>query len=759
MIDQLKKLYYGYSVATNKDYVAIGSPSIFLSGSIYTPTGSIEILQYNTETDSYDHRFTIKKQIDPNSIIDLLSTEASDELHTNSSSLLNDLGIMLETSNTIINRLDSYGVSVCLSGSILAVGNPYNVFSITYSSSLINASGVDIYDLSTYDESTNYYPIQVISNSFDVGYSGSSFGESVSMYGMNLTVGSSKSNSIYAYSQSAINNWKNIQTITKVGSSIGKSLKIDPSGSNMLVIGNNSSVNGVPVYVYQFDSSTTSWIPFSELYENRSLTGSLKFINYPPYQVDTVSSGSKFGNSVSIYGSNIVVGAPDDMFYLEYSGSSILKNRGSVYFYKRCTDTDGWEFNNKSFGSELCIDNNNLGYAVDIYENKSIVTLTKTNNPFSSSYIINTLYKKFNCNPNDHIVDTSGQFLVYSLNKSGSWDIESTINKKKKYGYPYTVFGYSCALYDNICMIGSPLLLQEYVNITSSSESTIEGYAYLYDFNNYVTDHTVGNVFYKNGKIILSNSGSIFDNLLKDRSNLENPKYDITYKSKITLYEKQVVCTVNPGEFNFSTNQTALEPSVFDFDIDVNNIFDFKDLDLILKYINYRIYGTYDWENTIEFTDVEQSLFDYYSVKYDRISNYVSGHLDTLTSAYSKFDIDGNGKININDMIILWKYFVNDLKQSTLFKYVEPKSTRKEVQLITSYLEEKTGKNGNNIIKKEFFNFENNSYLDRTGSYLAPYVTGIGLYNKSDLVGYAKLGMPIKNEGKLPLNFIIRLDI
>ena len=46
-----------------------------------------------------------------------------------------------------------------------------------------------------------------------------------------------------------------------------------------------------------------------------------------------------------------------------------------------------------------------------------------------------------------------------------------------------------------------------------------------------------------------------------------------------------------------------------------------------------------------------------------------------------------------------------------------------------------------------------------TASFLAPYITTIGLYNQADLVAVAKLGTPIKNEGYFPLNFIVRFDI
>ena len=159
------------------------------------------------------------------------------------------------------------------------------------------------------------------------------------------------------------------------------------------------------------------------------------------------------------------------------------------------------------------------------------------------------------------------------------------------------------------------------------------------------------------------------------------------------------------------------------------------------------------------FTNEEQSLFNLYSVNYNISSSYTTNYNSILLSNYYDFDIDGNNKVNLNDMYILWKYFNDNLNQTELFKYVEPKSTRKTVQQIVSYIEQKTGKFGGNSIKQDFFKFNYSSSIDPTGSYLAPYITTVGLYSDGDLVAVAKLGMPIKNTGELPLNILVKWDI
>jgi len=55
--------------------------------------------------------------------------------------------------------------------------------------------------------------------------------------------------------------------------------------------------------------------------------------------------------------------------------------------------------------------------------------------------------------------------------------------------------------------------------------------------------------------------------------------------------------------------------------------------------------------------------------------------------------------------------------------------------------------------------YYNSSSVDPTGSYLAPYITTIGLYDDNgDMVAVAKLPHPIKNLPDYDLNFLIRFD-
>jgi hypothetical protein len=61
--------------------------------------------------------------------------------------------------------------------------------------------------------------------------------------------------------------------------------------------------------------------------------------------------------------------------------------------------------------------------------------------------------------------------------------------------------------------------------------------------------------------------------------------------------------------------------------------------------------------------------------------------------------------------------------------------------------------------KAGFEHWEASGSADSTGSFLAPFITTIGLYDDNcDLVAVAKLPQAIKSDPELPVNFIVRFD-
>ena len=68
-----------------------------------------------------------------------------------------------------------------------------------------------------------------------------------------------------------------------------------------------------------------------------------------------------------------------------------------------------------------------------------------------------------------------------------------------------------------------------------------------------------------------------------------------------------------------------------------------------------------------------------------------------------------------------------------------------------------SGSVGNKLAGFEHYDLSGS--VDSTGSFLAPFITTIGLYDDNcDLVAVAKLPQPIKSEPDIPVNFIVRFD-
>lgn len=90
-------------------------------------------------------------------------------------------------------------------------------------------------------------------------------------------------------------------------------------------------------------------------------------------------------------------------------------------------------------------------------------------------------------------------------------------------------------------------------------------------------------------------------------------------------------------------------------------------------------------------------------------------------------------------------------------KYIKKKSILENGNI----LDYRFGSNreGYEHISGGFEHYDLSGSVDSTGSFLAPFITTIGLYDDNcDLVAVAKLPQPIKSEPDIPVNFIIRFD-
>lgn len=753
-MNSYRNLNYGFCTTTNETYVVVGNPSPFNYPAI--ATGSVEVLKYNSEVDKYVPHALIKKTIDPDAVY--LNTEVGNRLNTETS-----LPFILDASAGIGYYIaDKYGTSISLYSDLLAVGNTAHYYQISSGSSTVSGSGVDIYDLS--NVTSPYYPAYYITNSVEVPYV--SYGKSVALHGNYLAVGSDLTNNesgrVYIY-QLTQSSWRHIQTISgsqsTTGSRFGGVVKFDASGSYNLIVGNSASGSG-KVYLYSFNTGSNQWTQAKIFSADRSIAQQLSFISLSPY-ITSSSNPDGYGNSVGIYGDTIVIGAPTDTQYTEYTGSTSPHYRGAAYIYARCSgDNTLWNYTTKTFGNEITSKTNKFGMSVDVYGSASIIGDTKYETPYSASYITNTLFKKYNDNPDDDRINRLGNLYVLVRDDNGNWNYTATVSKKKEYGFPFSVYGASAAIYNSTIVVGSPVTLNNPSAITASSYE-VTGSSYIYNLNDIESDYQVGNVFYKNGIFCFSNGNTIFDSLLKSRGPSPEVKYDLTYASKLTIFEKHIICTIDPGEFNTSTNPTAVVRSNFVYDIDGDANYTFTDADLILRFINKKLYDNQDWSGSLDLSsDEDVSLYSYYNTLEDQVTgDKLIPYSASLEAAYLSFDVDGNKKINLNDMKMIWEYFKYSTVPTTVFPYIDPKSARKTSTDINRYIETMTGKNVISTVNPTFYSSSYSSSIDVTGSYLSPVFTTIGLYSGAELIGVAKLATPLKLNNKIPLNISIKLDM
>ena len=824
MIVNVKNENYGYSVATQGDWVASGNPSLLrydaLTASLYR-TGSLDLFKYNTLTDQHDLVLTLYKPTNNGDYLVLSEETASGEIHTDiytsrwvhdvalnywSVQVEEDLPIQIDDTEYTLKLEDDYGHSVDIHKDVMVVGSRWHRQNITGSSITIQNSGssVDVYNLS----SVNYNPfdgfistgsaflVNVLSPPAGEAISGS-FGHSVSINDEWIAVGSPNSGSfkgkVYVYRRGVVNDpnnftWNYFGSITGsttvTGDYFGHSIALNKASgiySGSLVVGcGNKITTGSGVYFFEFNG--TSWGESHIFNADRTLRY-LPFydVNPIPQTVDyTIDS---FGNSVCLYKNTIGIGAPTDRWVYEYSGSRVYKE-GAAYIFDRCCDGSvNWKLSKKIYGNDKTIKNNKLGFSVDIWDDKFIIGCPKSNaETMTFCYLQGSIFQDLYCYP-DNENTLNGQWLLLQKNTSSNdWDTINVYQKRKKFLSPYKSFGYDIAIGDKSIVIGAPMIISSsvmrnfdipYTSITRGDITLelddITGKSYIYNLNNFRNEFHVGNVFYRNGKIILNTSGSVFDGMWFNPITDYSYQYNLQFDSKQTLYEKQFVCTVEPGEFNTSTNPSALVITTSSFDINNNGRFDWQDIDVILQYMQYNntkyssTGPTQDWSSSLLLTDEEVSYYNFYSqqnaytnTQHDFISQSFFNIIDFIGK--SEFDFNQDSKIDINDMNIFWKYCINRLNQLNYQEYITPNSKRNLFSDILDHLNKKTNKYKTSTIRPEFFEYSTLSRNDPTGSYLAPYVTTVGIYSGLDLIGTAKLATPIKLTGDYPVNFIIKMD-
>ena len=805
MFVSVKNENYGYAVATYGNYVVVSNPDLLpydpLTGSFHT--GSVDVFLYNKSKDAHDYVGTLYqfwREMDVR-----LTTEASNSLSSSSPLQAEDSGLTYYADYDICIDKDlytasiqnGYGTALDMYNTYLVVGTPYLTEVTQTSASFLTQSWAmaEVYDLAKLVWTANSSSAAVFTIDdpdllTGVGITGS-FGQSISINNQWIAVGapfhSGSNGLVYVYQNYTVGNnysWSLYQVLQPIdpisGGEFGLNLKLnkyDGPHSNSLVVG----CGPIASLAYYFEFINNQWVQthvFSPDMTIYPMTFNPSYYPQPSNLMMNVFNG--FGQSVGCYGDAVVVGEPYDRMFYEYSGSTLYQ-QGSTYIFERCITGSGWMQVLKTYGNPQTIDNNRMGWAVDMFGYNAVSGIPKIDvTNLTSCEIQNTLTQLLYCEPysrEDSLLN--GQTLLIQKNTgSGAWEITNVYQKKKKFLSPYREFGFDVAVANYSMVVGSPMPIADnnrYINVQTTQSSDISlddltGKAYIYNWNNLRDQFHVGNVFYRNGKIVIMTSGSMFDGLFYNPINTYTYEYDLEFKSEHTIYEKQVICSVDPGEFNVSTNPTAIVKNVATFDINGNGQFDFQDADIILRYMQYKYTSVLgvpvstDWSSSIVKSADEISLLNWYQNNTDTsttstlLSQSLLAWETTDTAMQTNFDLNQDNLIDVRDMNIIWKYFTNRLTQENYITYITPACERRLFSDVTDYLNGLSGKFSEPIIRSDFLDYDRLTSFDKTGSYLAPMVTTVGLYDGLELVAVAKMGTPIKITPEIPINFVVKID-
>ena len=475
-----------------------------------------------------------------------------------------------------------------------------------------------------------------------------------------------------------------------------------------------------------------------------------------------------FGYSVSVFNKKILIGSPKPYFpfssffiseSINYYSPTITQNDlaestycGQTLLYE-VSDSQITQVTTTPIGKrkQLGKPYNAFGYSVSIADENLVIgapiplnddfhlsalMITETGSAADADYIETSSFQSDECGVSSKFVYTNAEFgITSSLDKSCLYSISGALSGS------YVVF---------VDEQG------DYLNMTSE----IFGTAHIYDDSDLQSNYTVGNVFYNTNTLVLNNTGSVLQDITLDPLDDSKTNVYMNYNTQLSIFEKQFICTIEPGEFNISTNPSAITSSLFDYGVinqDKNN---FENLDIILRYINFNI--TYPqsekWWETFVSGQTELSIFGYYSSSIHGFENTKLNNELLSKCNDIDFDVNGDGVVTSQDGILIWKYFIKELKNSNYRDYLTQRSKRTNYTNIINFLDEKFGKFVEKKSLPEFFEYKALTDNDPTGSYLAPYITTVGLYSDGDLVAVAKLAHPIKNTGEIPINIVVKWD-
>lgn len=599
-----------------------------------------------------------------------------------------------------------------------------------------------------------------------------------------------------------------------LGDRFGGCLKL--SGSK-LIVGNDKNTESGSAYL--FEKISGSWIQTIKFTGLEQLSGMVSFFDSSIVAVTHSFIG--YGTSVSIDQDFILIGSPSDKWYYEYEGAPTLYKEGAVYMYQK--SSSDWNFVDKIFSTEKDSETNMFGYSVDIkFPNfivGSLIGKQKLSASYTDRYEVEDNGKGATGSADDSyingrsffyridtITEDSGSIIFDGCTNSASFVqqeikgeyIRSTMRKAvKRNKLKYKVkqdFGFDVAITDEVAVVGSPAFFLTGSSTISGAfsdqnilrrefSSSYHGSAYIYKLDDLDKNWHIGNVFYKNGVIVMTSTESSFKNIIDPAKSYFG--FNIDFQGTHTIYEHEILCSVEPGEFNVSTNPSSVVRKRILFDVNNDGIFDENDLDLILRFLNEYISITPKeeehgivteqdkdwWNNQIIITESEDVLFvnslpfvnltvEERIIQNQNIDPEIFDYINFLLKN-GMLDINGDGKTDMIDGKILFNYFIGRTGFKLIRSIIDHNQSivQRTPAEILDFLDDASGKRNGIFIKGDFLNYIESSSFDKTGSYLSPYVTTIGLYQGEELVATGKLGRPIKILQDYPINFSVRFDL
>jgi hypothetical protein len=620
-----------------------------------------------------------------------------------------------------------------------------------------------------------------------------SFGQSVALNEDWLAIGSPQVSGskgmVYLYKNDCTGSnlsWSLYQKLEPsslvAGQRFGWDLSLNKSATfscpNRLVIGCGAANNN---NVYLYELSASLWVETYQFHQDTSSLYPLTFdtASYP-ILLSASYQTSSFGWAVSMWEDTVVIGAPTERHIFEYAGSTAYE-QGTAYIFERCFDTcqvtaSSYRLIKKVYGDKYTLKNNRLGYSVSVYDDNMVIGIPKRNvTTMTTCFEQGSIPQQLYCNADlEDLVHGQWAYLTYNTSSS-DWDLQKVFQKKKRFMSPYRSLAEDVSVGDMSIVIGAPMiLLDNSRNITIAATESLDialddimGKVYIYNLWNFKDRFYVGNVFYRNGTLVINTSGSAFEGLFFNPTTPYTYEYLLNYQSRHTIHEKQVVCTVDPGEFNVSTNPTAVVKATSSFDVNKNGTFDFQDADVLLRYMQYKNTlnsGTYsfDWSSSIVMNQDEISFYHHNASLWTNTDSLFSSSLKRFENVDTWFedllDFNQDNKIDVNDMLIMWKYFSHRLTERNYLSYINTNCLRQQVSQAMIYLDNLSKRDAVPMIAQAFSNYDQQTAADQTGSFLSPMVTTIGLYDGLDLVAVAKVGSPVKLPKTLPINFVVKMD-